>query len=448
MLVRSLHYGLRQRPCGAFLRLQQRYFHKSHQQRLEQRDAFTKTQGSASGRRFIRYSIPISVGIACLAFMHYVYNGQSEERTTKGHPKVAVEGPWQVHFYALLPLRSISRLWGWLNDLTVPVSLRKPLYSAYAKFFDCKLDEMNDPNLTNYKNLATFFYRSLKPGVRPVDETALLVSPADGKVLHFGLITGERQVEQIKGVTYSLDALLGVQPESQKTTAEVSKNGELLQQARDTNAESVVSEKGFAEINSISYSLDRMLGDEPGQRIDGVAGRVASRPHALDKLKPGKSLFFAVIYLAPGDYHRFHSPTEWSVNRRRHFAGELFSVSPMAVNWIKNLFILNERVVLLGEWAHGFFSMIPVGATNVGAIRVDFDPELRTNQSWRHATHPPGQYDELLYLTAPKLRKGDEMGGFMLGSTVVLVFEAPTNFEFLLEPGRKVKMGETIGRLK
>ena len=87
----------------------------------------------------------------------------------------------------------------------------------------------------------------------------------------------------------------------------------------------------------------------------------------------------AIFRLAPQDYHRFHSPAAWVVERRRHFAGELYSVSPYLQRTLPGLFTLNERVVLLGRWRWGFFSFVPVGATNVGSIAVNFDRELRTN---------------------------------------------------------------------
>src|SRR5699024_5745 len=100
-----------------------------------------------------------------------------------------------------------------------------------------------------------------------------------------------------------------------------------------------------------------------------------------------KELFFAVVYLAPGDYHRFHSPANWVAEHRRHFAGELYSVSPYFQKKLQNLFCLNERVARLGRWKYGLFSMTPVGATNVGSIKIHFDKYLRTN-TYYEPDHP------------------------------------------------------------
>ena len=73
-------------------------------------------------------------------------------------------------------------------------------------------------------------------------------------------------------------------------------------------------------------------------------------------------MYQCVIYLAPGDYHRFHSPTTWTPELRRHFTGELLSVSPKIAQWIPGLFCLNERALYIGKWEHGFFSFTAVGA--------------------------------------------------------------------------------------
>lgn len=252
-----------------------------------------------------------------------------------------------------------------------------------------------------------------------------------------------------------------------------------------------MNDQEFANVNGIDYTLDQLFGSknpeaskpcegdetprEPGDQHD------ASVPHGSDaatishdasvalavgpaplqrsdtgpQVHPHTKLYFTVIYLAPGDYHRFHSPAAWVVERRRHFAGELFSVSPWMARRLQNLFVLNERVALLGRWRHGFFGMVPVGATNVGSIILNFDRELRTNQKRGRARRTePGTYVEAVYSNASSVlrgqpfRPGEEMGGFCLGSTVVLVFEAPKGFEFDVKAGQKVKVGQKLGDVR
>lgn len=171
----------------------------------------------------------------------------------------------------------------------------------------------------------------------PDSNQSIKVSPADGKVLHFGLIT-ERKVEQIKGITYSLDALLGHKPEGMQPNTPA--DAKLIELAEKTHSETIVSEKDFADINAVDYSLDKMLGDDiaghaelknekgrvekSGQDADGQDALEYRHQHGGHKLRPGNGLFFCVIYLAPGDYHRFHSPVDWTVRARRHFAGEFY----------------------------------------------------------------------------------------------------------------------------
>ncbi len=132
--------------------------------------------------------------------------------------------------------------------------------------------------------------------------------------------------------------------------------------------------------------------------------------------------------------------------------GELFSVSPYMAKRLQNLFVLNERVSLLGRWKHGFFGMVPVGATNVGSILLNFDKDLRTNVRGRR--QPPGTFTEAVYakasavLKGKPLRPGEEMGGFCLGSTIVLVFEAPKEFAFDVQAGQKIKVGQRLGDVR
>lgn len=88
---------------------------------------------------------------------------------------------------------------------------------------------------------------------------------------------------------------------------------------------------------------------------------------------------FMVIYLAPGDYHRFHSPASFTANYRRHLPGFLEPVDPRYLKKHRDVIKSNERVNLFGDWTHGFFSISFVGATNVGSVKVHFDDSLKTN---------------------------------------------------------------------
>ena len=148
-------------------------------------------------------------------------------------------------------------------------------------------------------------------------------------------------------------------------------------------------------------------------------------------------LYQAVIYLSPSDYHRFHSPTAWTIHKRRHFPGKLYSVAPSIVKKMPGLFHTNERVAFFGRWQHGVFSLTAVGATNVGSIVVNFDEDLTTNARGR-------EYRERQYFGGIDVAKGEEMGFFNFGSTIVLVFEAPVNFQFGRELMERVRMGEAI----
>lgn len=95
----------------------------------------------------------------------------------------------------------------------------------------------------------------------------------------------------------------------------------------------------------------------------------------------GNKLFSMVIYLAPSDYHRFHSPAVFLAECRRHIAGYLDPVKPSYVNKHKDVFKNNERVNLFGDWNFGFFMTSFVGALNVGSIKLHFDKTLRTNNA-------------------------------------------------------------------
>ena len=147
-----------------------------------------------------------------------------------------------------------------------------------------------------------------------------------------------------------------------------------------------------------------------------------------------------VIYLSPGDYHRFHSPYNISISSRTHFSGELLPVNNFIVNSIPSLFTINERVCLFGNWMHGFFSYTAVGATNVGSIKINFDKKLKTN-SWFSSFK---NKDTKIYKNKKFINKGDEIGQFRLGSTIVLVFETPKHIKWNKRINDKVRVGESL----
>lgn len=366
---------------------------------------------------------------------------------------------WIFFCYSTLPLNAISRLWGQVNSLTLPVWLRPLGYRCYSYLFGVHLDEMVDPELTHYANLSEFFYRNIRPECRPITPgTSVVVCPSDGKILQLGVIDSEKgEIEQVKGLTYSIKDFLGTHshPGVSRSSSSVDLSSE-----EDKHIE-------FAKLNNLHVKNpgdDHLItirneGDKAVEQSLSPINKTVKLLSELSKTRPLKKtfqepldteLYYAVIYLAPGDYHHFHSPVDWVCQVRRHFPGDLFSVAPYFQQNFPNLFVLNERVATLGHWTHGFFSMTAVGATNVGSIKLSFDKELVTNLKRNRHTEPYTCY-EATYDNASKtlggmpLIKGEEMGGFRLGSTVVLCFEAPKGFKFSAKNGDHVKMGQKLG---
>lgn len=154
------------------------------------------------------------------------------------------------------------------------------------------------------------------------------MSPCDGQVLSFGVVDSDTfTIDCIKGNTYPVDEFWF----------------------------------GFKETRS-----DGLL--TPMQRIIEET-----------KMRRGK-IMFMVVYLAPGDYHRFHSPATFIAQYRRHLPGFLKPVDPRYIRKNRDVLNCNERVNLFGSWTFGFFGVSFVGATNVGSIKIHFDDVLQTNK--------------------------------------------------------------------
>jgi len=361
---------------------------------------------------------------------------------------------WQVYLLRSLPTRILSRTWGAIHDIELPVSMRAPLYNLWTVVFDCKQDEMLYP-LEHYKNLGEFFARPLKDGMRPICSEGM-VSPVDGRVLHFGEIRGSA-VEQVeaKGIRFSLPKFLGVPLHGLEEESEVKARAEKKKRREEEEKERKKEEKQ-AELEWLEQYLPASITTHVSGTLDTVregvkaATKVVADPSSVrggesEGEVQHKRLFFITLYLAPGDYHNYHAPVDMVVEKRNHFAGELLPVAPSFAQFMPGLFDVNERVALLGKWKEGFFSYTAVGALNVGSILIHFDKDFVSNEFRpKRPMEGHGSGDTKHYKEPVALAKGEEVGGFRLGSTVILIFEAHEGFTFNVERGQKVKVGERI----
>ncbi|MGX9730257.1 archaetidylserine decarboxylase [Janthinobacterium aestuarii] len=150
---------------------------------------------------------------------------------------------------------------------------------------------------------------------------------------------------------------------------------------------------------------------------------------------------FANLYLSPRDYHRIHMPCDGRLTRMIYVPGELFSVNPTTARGIPGLFARNERVVCVFDTANGPFVMTLVGATIVGSMAT----------VWHGVVNPPrtGDIRDWSYANDNVvLKQGEELGRFLLGSTVVMLFPKDTvQFNANWQPAGPVQLGEVMGNL-
>ncbi|MDP3700594.1 MAG: archaetidylserine decarboxylase [Hylemonella sp.] len=147
---------------------------------------------------------------------------------------------------------------------------------------------------------------------------------------------------------------------------------------------------------------------------------------------------FATLYLSPRDYHRIHMPCDGTLTRMIYVPGELFSVNPTTARGVPGLFARNERVVCIFDTAHGPLALVLVGATIVGSMAT----------VWHGVVNPPRRpvVTEWHYQgQGITLAKGAEMGRFLLGSTVVMLWpQGPTKFNPDWAPTRPIRLGEKM----
>ncbi len=161
--------------------------------------------------------------------------------------------------------------------------------------------------------------------------------------------------------------------------------------------------------------------------------------HAAPEFTNG---FFHTIYLAPRDYHRVHMPMAGTLQRMIHVPGRLFSVAPYTVRQVPNLFARNERVISLFETSHGPMAVILVGALMVSSMETVWAGVITPPRVRRVST---GDWSRRNI----SLNKGEELGRFNMGSTVILLLPAAA-VSSLAEfgPDDNVQMGQKLGRLR
>jgi phosphatidylserine decarboxylase len=204
--------------------------------------------------------------------------------------------------------------------------------------------------------------------------------------------------------------------------------------------------------NTICYPVDGAISQQ-GDIIDGQLIQAKGFNYSVTSLLGGDEKTaapfqggkFSCIYLAPKDYHRIHMPMAATLREMIYVPGELFSVNPLTARNVPDLFARNERVVAIFDTEKGELAMVLVGATIVASIET----------TWAGTITPPAGKDIFRWqypkdgADAITFNKGDEMGRFKLGSTVVSTFAPKMLDDFAPDagPGTVTRLGEVYASL-
>jgi len=185
------------------------------------------------------------------------------------------------------------------------------------------------------------------------------------------------------------------------------------------------------------------FGDIKSNQIFQAKGHYYSTEALLAGNQPLADYFvngkFATLYLSPKDYHRIHMPSAGRLIKMSYVPGSLFSVNPVTAAGVPSLFARNERIICEFESEHGKFAMILVGATIVGSMET----------TWHGVINPPRASEVRTWEYADQtinFQQGEEMGRFLLGSTVILLY--PKNsieFNIIWQSGNTVRLGQEMG---
>lgn len=166
----------------------------------------------------------------------------------------------------------------------------------------------------------------------------------------------------------------------------------------------------------------------------GITYKLQDFTQDPDSEKKWAGGFFMTYYLCPTDYHRVHSPVDGAITDVRYMPGQLWPVNEWSTTNIKDLFVVNERVLVEIQTDLGAVGVVFVGATNVGHIALSFDDSIRGNQKGPHI------FKHKEYTPEVPVHKGSELGMFHMGSTVVMLY--PPGFRQKYE--KTLKLGPVV----
>jgi len=265
--------------------------------------------------------------------------------------------------------------------------------------------------------LSRIVYAFMRIRLAPIKNTQIAVI---GSI--FGVEWGEAKIENISDFeTFNAFFTRELKPDARQVDSDplafVSpSDGRVSQSGRITNNR-ILQAKGR------HYSVRALLANDPSS-ADFLNG------------------FFATVYLSPKDYHRVHMPCDGKLQRMIHVPGRLFSVAPYTVRQVPDLFARNERVISLFDTTHGPMAVVLVGAMLVSSMETVWSG-LVTPPRGRKITRLDWSRRDI------SLARGEEMGRFNMGSTVILLLPpaAVSSIEHY-ESGDDVVMGQRLGRLR
>ena len=339
----------------------------------------------------------------------------------------------------------ISRIFGVIAAVKFPKSIQNFINRKYVEFFKIDMREFDPPQ--SYASLnALFTRRLLRPREIAADETAF-ISPSDGVIFESGTCA-DLQAFSVKGCEYSLSELLG-------RTFTASGSGGAVKNLDDgavaTNGSGEVGTGCAKDVDAemkFRATQAKIRGGGVNYSASGVQAEIysdesgASRETSTIDAQGGENtkgvnLSYANIYLSPRDYHHYHAPCDLSVLQALYIPADLYSVAKKFLLKIPNLYAKNERVILKCKMPNGgILWMVFVGALNVGKMRFDFDTRIQTN-ACASRSEALYEYENLNF------KKGDHLGNFELGSTIVLVAQSEF-LKFEIPADTSVKFGQKI----